>query len=66
MPVSNAGSSNLPHSMTPLVGRTRELDAIGALLSNADVRLLTLIGPGGVGKTRLASCTAEMVARDFA
>ena len=36
------------------IGRTREIDAIAALLANPDVRLVTLLGPGGMGKTRLA------------
>ncbi len=44
----------LPVQTTPLVGRTREIHAIAALLANPDVRLVTLLGPGGMGKTRLA------------
>nr|WP_189179211.1 BTAD domain-containing putative transcriptional regulator [Microbispora rosea] len=44
--------SRRPVSLTPLVGRDAELDRIGALL--AEARLVTLTGPGGTGKTRLA------------
>jgi ATP/maltotriose-dependent transcriptional regulator MalT len=45
---------SLPVQTTPLVGRTQEIDAIAGLLANRDVRLATLLGPGGMGKTRLA------------
>jgi predicted ATPase/class 3 adenylate cyclase len=47
-------STNLPIPATPFVGRERELSEIGDLLNRASVRLLTLTGPGGTGKTRLA------------
>jgi predicted ATPase/class 3 adenylate cyclase len=46
--------TNLPLQPTPLVGRARELAEIASLLAQADLRLLTLTGPGGTGKTRLA------------
>ena len=49
-----AGSSNLPASRTSFVGRTEELASIDRLFDDPACRLLTLVGPGGVGKTRLA------------
>jgi predicted ATPase/DNA-binding SARP family transcriptional activator len=45
---------NLPPQPTPFVGRERELAEISRLLEDPDCRLLTLVGPGGVGKSRLA------------
>jgi class 3 adenylate cyclase len=50
----DAGSTNLPASRTSFVARAEELEAIDRLLEDPGCRLLTLVGPGGVGKTRLA------------
>jgi predicted ATPase/class 3 adenylate cyclase len=52
-------STNLPALQTAFIGRERELAEAGALLTSDEVRLLTLIGPGGAGKTRLALQLAD-------
>jgi predicted ATPase/class 3 adenylate cyclase len=46
--------NNLPVVATPFIGRDGDLEQVGSLLLRQDVRLLTLTGPGGIGKTRLA------------
>jgi predicted ATPase len=56
--------TNLPVPATPFLGRQRELDAVVRLLRDDDVRLLTLTGPGGTGKTRLALQAAAEVAEE--
>jgi predicted ATPase/class 3 adenylate cyclase len=52
--------TNLPVPATPFLGRERELEEVVELISAADARLVTLTGPGGTGKTRLALQAAGM------
>jgi predicted ATPase/DNA-binding SARP family transcriptional activator len=55
----------LPTSPTALVGRRLELTAVEAIIRRDDVRLVTLTGPGGTGKTRLALAVAEHLAPEI-
>jgi predicted ATPase len=57
--------NNLPVQRTALIGREPEAAALRQLLSREDVRLVTLTGPGGIGKTRLALQVAGEIAGEF-
>jgi len=58
--------NNLPIEPTPFIGREREVAALCRLLARPEVRLLTLTGPGGVGKTRLALQVAAEISDGYA
>jgi predicted ATPase/class 3 adenylate cyclase len=64
-PLKSLHQTNLPIASTPFVGRERELPEIVQLLSQDDVRLLTLTGPGGTGKTRLAMQAAAILSERY-
>jgi predicted ATPase/DNA-binding CsgD family transcriptional regulator len=64
-PERAAHSRHLPAELTPLIGREREVHILCDLLTRPEVRLLTLLGPGGVGKTRLALAVATHLQPHF-
>lgn len=57
-PVAPPPAPNLPAQTTPFVGRDTELRALRRLIADPAVRLITIVGPGGIGKTRLAVAAA--------
>jgi predicted ATPase/DNA-binding CsgD family transcriptional regulator len=57
---------SLPAQLTPLIGRKHEVASVSNLLRHPEVRLVTLTGPGGVGKTRLGLEVATEMLDDFA
>ena len=59
-------ATNLPSQPTPLIGRDRELRELGDLLRRAEMRLVTLTGAAGIGKTRLAVQAAAKLLDAFA
>jgi predicted ATPase len=63
---SSRGPRPLPVSVTSLVGRQRDIDEVASLVSRPEVRLVTLTGPGGIGKTRLAVAVGERLRDRFA
>jgi predicted ATPase len=58
-------NNNLPLQATPLIGREREVEAVCGLLRSSETRLLTLLGPGGTGKTRVGLQVAAELVDDF-
>ena len=64
-PLKSLFRSNLPVPATPFLGREPELAEVAGLLRNETVRLVTLTGPGGTGKTRLALQAAAEASDGF-
>jgi predicted ATPase len=64
-PLESLHQTNLPIPSTSFLGRTQELSEVLGLLSREDVRLLTLTGTGGTGKTRLAAQAAAELAAGY-
>lgn len=63
---SNAPASNIPATTTSLIGREKEIAEVRAYLLRPDIRLVTLMGPPGIGKTRLSLEVASASVPDFA
>jgi predicted ATPase len=64
-PTGARGPRPLPVSVTLLVGREQDIDEVADLVSRPEVRLVTLTGPGGIGKTRLAVAVGERLRDQF-
>ena len=64
-PAASSTSHNLPAPVTSLIGRLNEITALRALLRDPSVRLVTLLGPPGIGKTRLSVETAHRLVSEF-
>lgn len=64
-PPNQVATSFLPVPLTPLIGREREVAEVCSLLQRPEVRLLTLVGTGGVGKTRLGLAAASTLRDAF-
>jgi predicted ATPase/DNA-binding SARP family transcriptional activator len=64
--ISRLGNHNLPPPPTPFVGRERELAALYHYIESPQVQLITIVGAGGIGKTRLALAAAERYAHPLA
>jgi predicted ATPase/class 3 adenylate cyclase len=64
-PVRSLSPTHLPVALHPIVGRKRELGALVRLLGRDGARLVTLTGPGGIGKTRLALAAASELVEAF-
>ncbi|HET8872265.1 MAG TPA: AAA family ATPase, partial [Gaiellaceae bacterium] len=64
-PRASGGRAGLPGITTPLIGREDAIDEVAGLFGREDIRLVTLTGPGGVGKTRLAVAVGERMRHHF-
>src|SRR6478672_6157267 len=60
-PIHEYRRSNLPAQLTPFFGRTAEIAELTQHLANPAARLITIVGPGGMGKTRLALEVAQAI-----
>jgi predicted ATPase len=65
LPAGSRAPRPLPVSMTSLLGRERAIDEVAGLVQRSGARLVTLTGPGGVGKTRLAVAVGERLRDRF-
>jgi predicted ATPase/DNA-binding SARP family transcriptional activator len=61
LPPSSSPHHNLPLHATLVIGREKELTALNQLITNPNTRLITIVGAGGMGKTRLALALAEQL-----
>jgi len=62
---SSSHPTNLPARLPPLIGRDRDIAALTELLTTPEVSLVTLVGPGGTGKTRLALAAGAELLSSF-